>query len=212
MAKPQNVLIGKTRGSVGDATFSSWKGENVLKAKAVNAYSNPTIEQRNNNTKFGVVNIFAKSILAFILVGFKAMTAKMTDRNAFSKMNPYSKVVTGTAPNFTVDPTELVLAAGPELQGPVEYAVKAVDDADTIMVNWPLNTLPLQDGKMYAAAFNNTSGELVASSQGVATLDDNTLLMASPGLGTGINNHTVHLFYVNPANGKACDSRIVPVA
>lgn len=212
MAKPQNVLIGKTSGSVGDATFTSWKGGNVLKAKAVNAYSNPTTEQRNNNTKFGVINIFAKSILAFILVGFKAMTAKMTDRNAFSKMNPYSRVITGTAPNLTVDPTELILAVGPELQGPIENAVKDVDDANTIMVNWPLNTLPLQDGKMYAAAFNNATGELVASSLGVVTISDNTLLLASPGLGTGINNHTVHLFYVNPANGKACDSRIVPAA
>ena len=212
MAKPQNVLIGKTRGSVGEATFSSWKGENVLKSKAVNAYSNPTTEQRNNNTKFGVINIFAKSILPFILVGFKAMTAKMTDRNAFSKMNPYSKVVTGTAPNYTVDPTELILAVGPELQGPVETAVIAPSGANAIMVSWPVDTFPLQDAKMYAAAFNNTTGELVASSAGVETLGNETLGLLATGIGTNINNHTVHLFYVNPANGKACDSRIVPVA
>lgn len=212
MAKPQNVLIGKTRGSVGEATFSSWKGENVLKSKAVNAYSNPTIEQRNNNTKFGVINIFAKSILAFILVGFKAMTAKMTDRNAFSKMNPYSRVVTGTAPNYVVDPTELILAAGPELQGPLEIANKTSDEANSIVVNWASGTFPIQDARIYAAAFNNTTGELVASSLGVVTMGDDGLFLASPGIGTGINNHTVHLFYVNPANGKACDSLIVPVA
>lgn len=212
MAKPQNVLIGKTRGSVGEATFSSWKGENVLKAKAVNAYSNPTTEQRNNNTKFGVINIFAKSILAFILVGFKAMTAKMTDRNAFSKMNPYSKVVTGTAPNYTVDPAELILAVGPELQGPVESAYKSVDDANTIMVSWVSGTFPIQDGIMYAAAFSNTTGELVASSLGTATIGDEGLFLSSTGIGTGISNHTVHLFYVNPANGKACDSRILSLA
>lgn len=212
MAKPQNVLIGKTRGSVGEATFSSWKGENVLKSKAVNAYSNPTTEQRNNNTKFGVINIFAKSILAFILVGFKAMTAKMTDRNAFSRMNPYSTVVTGTAPNFTVNPTKLILAVGPELQGPVESAFKSVDDANTIMVSWASSAFPVQDGRMYAAAFNNATGELVASSIGIVTMGDDGLFLTSPGIGTGISNHTVHLFYVNPSNGKACDSRIVPVA
>lgn len=210
MAKPQNVLIGKTRGSVGEATFSSWKGENVLKAKAVNAYSNPTNEQRNNNTKFGVINIFSKSILAFILVGFRAMTAKMTDRNAFSKMNPYSRVVIGTAPDYVVDPTELILAVGPELQGPVENAVMEPSGANAIVVNWTSGSFPVADGKMYAAAFNNATGELVASSLGVETLDNDTLALTGTGIGTGISNHTVHLFYVNPANGKACDSRIVP--
>ena len=70
MAKPQNVLIGKTRGSVGEATFSSWKGENVLKSKAVNAYSNPTTEQRNNNTKFGF-SIYKHTVIKYFFTTFR---------------------------------------------------------------------------------------------------------------------------------------------
>ena len=132
MAKPQNVLIGKTKGSVGDATFTTWKGVNVLKSKAVNSYSAPTTEQLQNNSKFGVMSLFSKSIAAFILAGFRAMAIKMTEYNAFSKANPYSEVIAGSAPNYFVDPSGIKISQGPELPWSLANAEKSASGADTI--------------------------------------------------------------------------------
>lgn len=212
MAKPQNVLIGKTRGSVGDATFTQWKGSNVLKSKAVNNYSNPTPEQLQNNSKFGVMSLFAKQIAVFILAGFRAMAIKMTEYNAFSQANPYSVVIGGTAPNYFVDPSEIKISKGPELPFGLADAEKAVGSANSIDINWsPFGDVG-SNMPIYAAAFSSTTGELLASSVGSIYTTADTLELIATGLGTNIASTVVHVFYVNPVNGKACDSIIVPTA
>ncbi len=212
MAKPQNVLIGKTKGSVGDATFTQWKGTNVLKSKAVNNYSNPTPEQLQNNSKFGVMSLFAKQIAVFILAGFRAMAVKMTEYNAFSKANPYSVVIGGTAPNYFVDPTEIKISQGPELPLTLPLATKSSGDPDEIALSWPITGGGDVPYPVYAAAFNASTGELVGSSVGYMTMADEGTTLVGTGIGTAIATTVVHVFYVNPANGKACDSIIVPSA
>lgn len=212
MAKPQNVLIGKTKGSVGDATFTQWKGTNVLKSKAVNNYSNPTPEQLQNNSKFGVMSLFSKQIAVFILAGFRAMAVKMTEYNAFSKANPYSVVIGGTAPNYFVDPSEIKISQGPELPYGISLADKSADGANSIDVNWTNSEPSISTAPVFVAAFNAGTGELVASSFGAETVGDESVKLTATGLGTAIATTVVHIFYVNPANGKACDSIIVPTA
>lgn len=212
MAKPQNVLIGKTKGSVGDATFTQWKGTNVLKSKAVNNYSNPTTEQLQNNSKFGVMSLFAKQIAVFILAGFRAMAVKMTEYNAFSKANPYSVVIGGTSPNYFVDPSEIKIAQGPELPLGLETVTKTASGANAIDVEWDGVAFTGTSYLVYAAAFSSTTGELLASSAGVSSADEGAIVLSATGLGTAIASTVIHIFYVNNVNGKACDSIIVPSA
>lgn len=212
MAKPQNVLIGKTKGSVGDATFTSWLGINVLKSKAVNNYTNPTTEQLQNNSKFGVMQAFAKMIAIFIVAGFKAMKVGRTEYNAFQKANPYSVVVGGSAPSFFVDPAEIKISQGPELPFGLASATKEADGANSIVVTWPAVSGAPADAPVYAAAFNSTTGLLLASALGTENMDNEGIPLTATGLGTNIATTVVHVFYVNPANGKACDSIIVPTA
>lgn len=210
MAKPQNVLIGKTSGSVGDATFTSWLGINVLKSKAVNNYTNPTTEQLQNNSKFGVMQAFAKMIATFIVAGFKAMKVGRTEYNAFQKANPYSVVVDGTAPNFFVDANLIKISQGPELPYGLVAAEKSSSGANTIEVTWSNMSGSPADAPIYVAAFNESTGELVASSLGAENMDNETVTLSATAIGTNIATTVVHIFYVNPANGKACDSIIVP--
>jgi hypothetical protein len=212
MAKPQNVLIGKTSGSVGDATFTSWLGINVLKSKAVNNYTNPTAEQLQNNSKFGVMQAFAKMIATFIVSGFKAMKIGRTEYNAFQKANPYSVVIGGSAPNFFVDPSEIKISQGPELPAGLAAAEKEADGANDIVIQWIASVGAPQDSQVYAAAFSSTTGDLLASSLGTVVYGDESLTLTATGLGTNIATTVVHVFYVNPSNGKACDSIIVPTA
>ena len=212
MARPQNVLIGKTRGSVGDATFTVVRGINVLKAKAQNAYSNPTPSQVGNNSKFSVMVAFFRMISSLVLAGFKAGAVNgRSEYNAFMAENKYSQVVTGTSPNFVVDPEMIKISKGPEFQTPIANAEKVAQGANGILVSWVLQGDIDVTSPVYGAAFSTTTGELLASA-GPSNIDLEELVLTAPSLGTNIASTVVQIFYVNPATGKACDSLIVPSA
>lgn len=212
MAKPQNVLIGKTKGSVGEATFSSWKGVNVLKAKPVNSYSNPTTEQLQNNSKFGAFQQFAKTIAVFIILGFKAMAVKMTEYNAFSKANPYSETVTGTAPNYVVDPDEIIIADGPVLQAGLANALAERANDDLVTTSWDSADTEYSNNLVYMAAFNKSTGEFLVGNTTGVLYSAGSIDLALNSIGTNIATTSFHIFMVNPTNGKACRSLVVPMA
>jgi hypothetical protein len=206
MARPQNVLIGKTRGSVGDATFTVVRGINVLKAKAQNAYSNPTPTQVGNNSKFGVIVAFYRMIAALVLAGFKAGAVNgRSEYNAFMAENKYSEVVTGTSPDFVVDPELVLISKGPEFQTPLINAVKTAGGSTEIEVTWDADPSLDQQSPVYAACFNNTTGEMLASA-GPIPFTNQAILLEGTGIGTNILTYITKVFYVNPATGKACDS------
>ena len=59
MARVQNTLIGKSSGSVGGATFSTWKGINVLKSKAITVANPKTVGQLTQRNRMTLmVSIF----------------------------------------------------------------------------------------------------------------------------------------------------------
>lgn len=206
MARPQNVLIGKTRGSVGDATFTVVRGVNVLKAKAQNAYSNPTPTQVGNNSKFGVMVAFYRMIAALVLAGFKAGAVNgRSEYNAFMAENKYSEVVTGTSPNFVVDPELVLISKGPEFQTPLINATKEAGTSSEIEIAWTPDASIDQDSPVYAACFNNITGEMLASA-GPVPFGSQLILLDGPAIGTNILTYITKVFYVNPATGKACDS------
>jgi hypothetical protein len=210
MALVQNVLIGKANGSVGNATFTQWKGKNVLKAKAVNSYSDPTQEQLNNNSKFAVLTAFARIILSYIQLGFKAMAVGKSEYNAFTQENPYSLTVTGSPGSYIVDTENIKVSKGPEFQEGIATAVKSSSGADMIVIDWTPSNFTRNTDIVYALAFNRTTGEfIVAHSEGVSA---GSISLEAAGIGTNIATTDVYVFYVNGTNGKACDSRLVPTA
>lgn len=105
-------ILGTPNGSVGDITFSGWKGKTVIKGKAENAYSDPTVTQQKNNTAFGLLVNLARQVRSLYLVGFKALAVGMSEYNVFmSKNNPTA--VTGSTPEtVAIDPALLTLSQG----------------------------------------------------------------------------------------------------
>lgn len=210
MAVVQNVLIGKSRGSVGNATLTTWKGENIMKSKAVNNYSDPTPVQVQNNIKFKYFQEFIKTISAFIVAGFKAKAVGKTEYNAFAQSNPLSTALTGSDGEYAVVPANLIISDGPELSSNIMSPGKSSSDANTIDINWnPSGSIPV-GSKVWLAAFNNTTGVLVASSLGIVNAAIGEASLTGVGLGTAIATTTVKMFYVNSENGKACPSFTVP--
>lgn len=209
MALVQNVLIGKAAGSVGNATFTTWKGKNVLKSKSTNNYSDPTQEQLDNNSKFSVITAFARSILVYIQVGFKAMAVGKSEYNAFTQENPYSATVTGSPGSYKIDTENIIVSKGPEFQEGVALATVTSDSANVILVEWSPGNFTRSTDTVYALAFNRTAGTFVFGSSAAASVGE--ISFTNTGIGTNITDYDVYLFYVNQTNGKACDSRLLPI-
>lgn len=209
MAVTQNNLIGRARGSAGNITFATWKGLNIMKNKAVNAYSNPTEEQLSNNSKFGTLVAFARQIPNIIRSGFRALAVGKTEYNAFMSVNKISAVVAGIFPNYYVDPGLIAISQGPEPQYGLAGAVKQAPIADMVSIDWNPQAGEPGTAPVYGAAFNTATGELVALNTPGDLLGSQSTQFEAPNIGTNIATHTFHVFYVNPVTGKACDSVIV---
>lgn len=160
MAVSQNTLIGRTRGSVGGVTFSTWKGLNVLKGKAENVQqpnSDAQILQRNKMAL--MVEVF-RSAPALFKIGFRSFAVKMSEFNAFIKYNINDAIVVTPPTDVDIDFPELLVAKGP-LSPTSITGVIATDQSASVDVSFSQSvTAPDQTlndlARVYV--FNNTNG------------------------------------------------------
>lgn len=87
MAIVSNVLIGRTKQSVGGTTFKKWKDKNVLSAKRGKSTTPATELQAEQQTFFSAYSTLAKLVVYMIAIGFKRLATSMTERNYFMKLN-----------------------------------------------------------------------------------------------------------------------------
>jgi hypothetical protein len=98
MAIVQNPIIGRAKNSMGNATFSTWMGKNVVKAKAISVGNPRTPAQQRQRLKFGAIQVLSK------VAGAKAKKKfvynnHMTEPNMFMQSN---------LPNLVVSPSGTV--------------------------------------------------------------------------------------------------------
>ena len=135
MAIVANTLIGRASGSVGNATFSQWKGLNILKAK-IAVMTNPRSSlQQANRARFVALLGFAKLWRPILQFGFKEYAGRMSWMNRFMSVNSTNGFVQWDNPNssWVAHPGLLVIAEGSLFPTPF-----VVSDADTasIVVNF----------------------------------------------------------------------------
>ncbi len=80
-----NPLIGKSSGSMGGATFTTWKGKNVLKNKATSVANPNTINQQMRRSALEQTVAIFRANSAAINLGFKKKAVGMSAYNAFSR-------------------------------------------------------------------------------------------------------------------------------
>lgn len=212
MALVQNVLIGKASGSVGEATFTTWKGKNVLKSKAQNGYSNPSQAQLNNNEKFAVMVALYRSIAGIVTSGFKAQANGQSEYNGFMQENRYSETVTGSPGSYKVDTSKLMISKGPEFTSSLGNFAKIGGPANNIQVTWDVSNPNLpSDTPVVVALFDRTTGTFLASQSGLYTTTGDFTFVGT-GWGTNIATIDVYGFICNPLTGKACDSVTAMIA
>ena len=81
MAVTQNPLIGKAKGKMANAVFTTWKGQNVLKSKALNPYNPNTPAQQAQRNAFRYVTNAIKFMAVFYLLAFKKLAIKSSEYN-----------------------------------------------------------------------------------------------------------------------------------
>lgn len=112
MAKVQNTLIGRASGSVGGATFTTWKGINVLKSKPESVANPKTIGQRSQRSRLTIIVAVYRLISGLISVGFKSRAIGKSAYNAFVSQNIVNATNVDSQGVATIDYPELSLAKG----------------------------------------------------------------------------------------------------
>jgi hypothetical protein len=125
MARVSNNLIGAASGSMGGATFSTWKGIYVLKnkpASVANPRTGKQVARRDVNST--MVNLF-QYVPGVVRIGYKGLAIKKSEYNAFVGSNNLHAYDFTDPTNPILLPEEMQFAKGTITQTPILTATYA---------------------------------------------------------------------------------------
>ena len=160
MGKISQGILGGFSGKVGNVIGATWKGISYIRIKPVSVANPRTEGQVNQRNKFSATLAFLQPSLAFIKQGYKFYASK---QSAFNAAMSYviQNAITGTAPNFSVDPATALLSRG-KLTAATGTSATFLDDELT--VNWTNNQAEgnaRPDDVAMLVAYNATKQESV---------------------------------------------------
>lgn len=180
MAKVQNPVIGRTKGSAGGMTFSKGFNKNLMRAKVFEPNNPKTAAQTNQRTYFGTVT---EQIAGFtpdqLRMLFPKMPKGMSRRNALTKqftefykdvdgqktMDLAKLMTVGNAPTMDFGTTTCAIASGSisvaldasvkanTLLAPYFFLVLLVNDTKN-QVSMPINNADVATGTLTITAPN----------------------------------------------------------
>lgn len=206
MARVQNTLIGKSSGSVGGATFSTWKGINVLKSKAISVFNPKTQAQENQRQRMALLVAFFRTASSAINIGFQKLAVKKSAYNAFIQENLIPLNFTGIAPNMTLEVGFLAISKG-TIQPTVITSMTNTEGSANVIVNWDGDNIPVgasADDIAHVVVYNSDF-ELIGTNS-LATRDDDTATVVLPQITTNGDNLYSWLYFENPISKEVSDS------
>lgn len=119
MSIPQNTLIGKTRRSIGNVTFSTWKGINIMKSKPITVANPRTDRQQQQRDAQKQMVFLSRNISAAIRLGFNQLAIGMSAYNAFLSYNLKNAFDMSEPPVAKFDPVKLLVSKGTIASTPI---------------------------------------------------------------------------------------------
>ena len=121
-----NSVFGRISGKVGDRIYSSWKGISYVRAKAVKVSDAKTAAQVDHRAEFTAIIKFLQPLTAFLRIGFKSQTARMSAFNAAMSYN-LMNAIGGTYPDYCIDYSKVMVSMGtlPEALNPTAVPCSA---------------------------------------------------------------------------------------
>lgn len=206
MAIVSNPLIGKTRKSMGNATFTTWKGINILKEKAINVANPRTDGQVLQRNKLKVLVAMYQFLSASVLLGFKERAVKMSEYNAFVSANLRNNSFLVNGVDVEIDVTKLIVSDGSLT--PSSMTSAAVDsDTDELLLVYP--TTPV--GNQNASDILNVvliweGGDAPQTNLSAATRADGTVTFKVDGNVLQGEYIHVYTFFTRADGSKSSDN------
>jgi hypothetical protein len=207
MSLVSNPLIGRAKQSMGGATFTTWKGLQVLKNKATSV-ANPRSEgQINQRARLSILVAMYSFISSVIKQGFKEMAVGMSEFNGFTSANLKNTAVTASGGVAAVSYPDLLISKGSMASTPID-AVSAENGDTIVTVEFgPGNTNPnfSANDKTLVAIYNLTKDEW-GTAIGTETRDQGGVEVAMPSALVTGNVLKVYLGFYNATTGKVSTS------
>lgn len=206
MARVQNTLIGKSSGSVGGATFSTWKGINVLKSKAVVVANPQTQLQQNQRNRMSLLVAMFRAVAGALNIGYSKLATEMSAYNAFIKANLLGANFSGSAPSMSLVYANLLTAKGTIGVTPIT-AVTGTNANANVVVTWDNGLAPLGSSvnDIAVAAVYNATQDIWSYVASAARSTGTTTVVMPENVVTADVLHA-YLFFRNPDTTEVSDS------
>lgn len=206
MARVQNTLIGKSSGSVGGATFSTWKGINVLKSKAVVVANPQTQLQQNQRNRMALLVAMFRMVAGALNIGYSKLANEMSPYNAFIKANLLETNFSGSAPSMSLVYANLLTAKGTVGETPIT-AVSGTNASANVVITWDNGLAPLGSSvnDIAVAAVYNATQNIWSYIASAARSTGTTTVVMPENVITGDTLHA-YLFFRNPDTTDVSDS------
>ncbi len=207
MAVVSNTITGKTRGSVGNVTFTTWKGLNVMKSKPTHVHYPNSLGQMQAKQKLIAVVAFYQSCSPFINLGFSQRAIKKSAYNAFVSKAILSGAISSDGFNAEISLQDLPISDGSLGQTPITSIVKNVNNK-TFTFNWnPELTDDGQNNDLANVLIVDEVGLVMASSIGKVNRSAGTITITTSE-SVEINGHYCgYLFFYQSSSRKVSTSR-----
>lgn len=207
MAIVQNPIIGRSKGSFGNAVFSKWKGKNTLRSKALEVANPQTDLQMRQRAKFAILVAFYRQMAAILKIGFREMAVGMSEFNAFQSTNLKNSFLGWSGSHWNANFANLVVSKG-SLDA-TSIGTPHVTTGSTA-VTVPFDTTPAGNQSaadtIYCVVLQD-DGEIPTILSGVRSAG--TLTGSLPEAASNGDTFWFYLFAVSPDGRKVSDSGTV---
>ena len=172
--KTQNLVFGRSSGSIGNVVASALYGENIVRSKPLEVYNPKTAKQTNMRTIMADVVKIAKAANQYL-----AITKRTARTGRSKKMSAYAYLIkdilaakTGSTPNIVLQPAGIVLGTGDMEPASVTSVVIDLSDSNCA-AHWSPATTGNQSSNDLATVIllNLTNGKVNVSAVGVERSD-----------------------------------------
>jgi len=204
-----NTLIGSSRGSIGNATMTRVKGQNILKEKILQA-SGPNSEARQyQKSRYTVLTPIARTIKGAIDYGFAKLAIKKSAYNAWFEENSQTAAAGGSSTVSVFVPSAMMTAKG-TIGITVIADVNVTTGSPTATVTWAATPIPVGGAATDVAIvviYNATTDSWTDAYNSTAVLRSaGTKAVTMSGNWTTADVLHTWLFFRNPTTGKVSDS------
>lgn len=167
--KTQNLVFGRSSGSIGNVVASALYGENIVRSKPLEVYNPRTLRQTNMRTIMADVVKIAKTANQYL-----AITKRTARTGRSKKMSAYAYLIkdilaakTGSTPNIALQPAGITLGTGD--MEPTSVISVIIDKSDaSYIAQWINGSSGNQDPSDLATVIllNLTNGKVIVSALG----------------------------------------------